>query len=858
MASPIVYILDPVTLEAAGVLDPSGVLVVTRRFWGVDTFTLAMDSRQTSATELTEGRILYVPSLDADDPLAFLIEHIEHDESAAGMLRTVGGRTIDGIAIAERVAMPPAGLAYDEQNAVVAETAMKHYVDANAVSPTDGDRTVPGLAIAPDLARGVTINAAGRYHRIIDLLLEIGYVAGLGWKTTFDPTSGDHLFEIIGGTDRSAEVFFDFAFGTLEEWQELESLLDSKTVVVVAGQGEGIGRDIVIRGSGSGLDRREVFVDARDIELGEIAKLEQRGDGYLGAAGSTTSLQVTPRQYGSFRYSRDWHLGDLVLLRNTTRGISRAARIVEVEITADLSGAVPTIKTTLDKPMPDLKDRVDGPIQSGQTADGVGPIDEVPGALAFTGDETNVLTGAQADVAIGGDTFVLRWNGASDTDWSGMDGGSDGRELRLENVTTDKLWVLHHNSTASTSGHRYLLPDQVDGVIQPGQVAIASYDATATRWRVSLSQHDDLPQPNASPTFDQTVLAGRSLEIIGRPLILVAGVVMSILAGGLLSVGPDYTDPEPRGMVKMWSGTIASIPAGYLLCDGTLGTPDLSDRFIVGTTTSPGTIGGTISPTVALTAHPDHVVTQPAGHSAHVVTQPSAHVFTQPSAHSAHVFTQPSAHSPHVFTQPSAHSNHTALSNHVFTQPSAHVLGASGAGSSHTHTGPSHSHSHTHAGPSHTHAVSGTTAGDSGTFFAQSGANQVSSRPHTHTWSDTSSAAGTGATDTDATLGGTGATGGEALHTHAAGSITNNHAGGAVDAHDAITAHSAHAGGAVDAHSAHSGGAVDAHSAHSGGAIDAHSGTAVDAHSAHIGGTVDAHSAHDLHRFFEFAFVIRN
>lgn len=32
----------------------------------------------------------------------------------------------------------------------------------------------------------------------------------------------------------------------------------------------------------------------------------------------------------------------------------------------------------------------------------------------------------------------------------------------------------------------------------------------------------------------------------------------------------------------MWSGSIASIPAGWVLCDGTLGTPDLRDRFIIG------------------------------------------------------------------------------------------------------------------------------------------------------------------------------------------------------------------------------------------------------------------------------------
>lgn len=37
----------------------------------------------------------------------------------------------------------------------------------------------------------------------------------------------------------------------------------------------------------------------------------------------------------------------------------------------------------------------------------------------------------------------------------------------------------------------------------------------------------------------------------------------------------------PAGGIIMWSGTIASIPAGWSLCNGSNGTPDLTDKFIV-------------------------------------------------------------------------------------------------------------------------------------------------------------------------------------------------------------------------------------------------------------------------------------
>ncbi|USF25561.1 hypothetical protein N510_000473 [Firmicutes bacterium ASF500] len=38
----------------------------------------------------------------------------------------------------------------------------------------------------------------------------------------------------------------------------------------------------------------------------------------------------------------------------------------------------------------------------------------------------------------------------------------------------------------------------------------------------------------------------------------------------------------PAGVVVMWSGAQSNIPAGWALCDGMNGTPDLRDRFVLG------------------------------------------------------------------------------------------------------------------------------------------------------------------------------------------------------------------------------------------------------------------------------------
>lgn len=56
----------------------------------------------------------------------------------------------------------------------------------------------------------------------------------------------------------------------------------------------------------------------------------------------------------------------------------------------------------------------------------------------------------------------------------------------------------------------------------------------------------------------------------------------------------DFNSGVPSGTIVMWSGSIASIPTGWKLCDGTAGTPDLRSKFIRGAppATDPGATGG--------------------------------------------------------------------------------------------------------------------------------------------------------------------------------------------------------------------------------------------------------------------------
>lgn len=157
---------------------------------------------------------------------------------------------------------------------------------------------------------------------------------------------------------------------------------------------------------------------------------------------------------------------------------------------------------------------------------------------------------------------------------------------------------------------------------------------------------------------------------------------------------PNPSGSLPTGLIAMWSGLKANIPSEWALCDGTQGTPDLRDKFIVGTPDGEeaGVIGGSLSKShsgVTVQDHPalthiggavdphsgmavgDHAnVAVPATATAavkigtagatgaaqththtissivHSVTQAINHVFTQPNQHAiqAHTVTQPDDH----------------------------------------------------------------------------------------------------------------------------------------------------------------------------------------------------------------------
>lgn len=118
----------------------------------------------------------------------------------------------------------------------------------------------------------------------------------------------------------------------------------------------------------------------------------------------------------------------------------------------------------------------------------------------------------------------------------------------------------------------------------PAKTEIVLFDGTTdgTTWRCTALAK----RYQSGSTAPSGITHDAAAKVISSPL----GSIINDLWDELATAG------VPLGGIIMWSGSIAQVPTGFRLCDGTFGTPDLRNRFVLGAGStgyqSPGGTGG--------------------------------------------------------------------------------------------------------------------------------------------------------------------------------------------------------------------------------------------------------------------------
>lgn len=196
------------------------------------------------------------------------------------------------------------------------------------------------LTVAEPLGYTGTIDYQNSYGNVLAEIAAIAEMSELGIAVGFD-----RVFRVYKGLDRTASqssnprAVFSRNFENVLGSEYAVDLLNHKNVVLVGGQGEGVDRMLITVGNETGLNRRETFVDARDIGNGtaeepisvatQHAMLAVRGQQTLAELKVSESFTADVDPNGNLKYRADYDLGDVVTVIDM--GLRTDARITEIK-----------------------------------------------------------------------------------------------------------------------------------------------------------------------------------------------------------------------------------------------------------------------------------------------------------------------------------------------------------------------------------------------------------------------------------------------------------------------------------------------------------------------------------------------
>lgn len=342
-------------LDAIAMVDTYVSFIWTDRYYSNGDFELYAGMREDVLEYIKQD--YYLQSRDSEHVM--IIEKLLiSSDTENGNVITVTGRSLESI-LDRRIIWGQKTLSGNLQNGI------KTLLYENVISPSDNNRRIQNFIFEESTEPAITslkIEAQYTGDNLYDVIQKICEERSIGFKVTLN-SSKQFVFKLYSGIDRSYDqtavpyVVFSPNFENIINSSYIESKSSLKSITLVGGEGEGAARKYTTVGGGSGLNRRELFTDARDIssdvgndvvltESEYIAQLQQRGKEKLSEHKDVTSFEGQVETTIMFKYGEDFFNGDVVQIANEY-GHETKARILEIVMSENEEGTsvYPTFKT---------------------------------------------------------------------------------------------------------------------------------------------------------------------------------------------------------------------------------------------------------------------------------------------------------------------------------------------------------------------------------------------------------------------------------------------------------------------------------------------------------------------------------
>lgn len=333
-----IFVLNT-NFESVAIVDTFESMIWTDRYNAYGDFELYLPMDSDMLEYLKEDYYLWIKESDH----CMIIEDISITSDVEnGNYLTITGRSLESL-LERRIVWGQKVLTGNLQDAI--ETLLNESI----ISPSITERKIDNFIFQKSTdtkITGLTIDAQFTGDDLYSVVKSLCEENNIGFRILLNDTN-QFVFSLYSGVDRSYAqtenpyVVFSPNFENIINSNYYSSKANLKNVTLVAGEGEGTSRKTAIIGSESGINRRELFTDARDIssdtESGTLtdaeytAKLEARGIKKLTEYTAKTAFEGKVEANQLFKYGEDFFIGDIVQIANEY-GHEGAAYISELII----------------------------------------------------------------------------------------------------------------------------------------------------------------------------------------------------------------------------------------------------------------------------------------------------------------------------------------------------------------------------------------------------------------------------------------------------------------------------------------------------------------------------------------------
>lgn len=246
------YLLDE-NLKRKHIIDTYSNIIWAKRYNDIGDCELVISATEENFNKIKECK--YISRADDDMSCEIKKIDIQTDEENGNQL-IITGTDIKNI-LNQRIVEKQTNF-----NGLV-EDYIRKLINDSIINPTNAERKIKNFILDDKVGFTEKISEQVTYDYVGDKIQELCKQYGWGYKVII--RNGNFVFSLYKGEDKSAYITFSQDYDNIATTSYSKDDSNIKNVALVAGEGEGVARVTTTIGAGTGIDRHELYIDARDV-----------------------------------------------------------------------------------------------------------------------------------------------------------------------------------------------------------------------------------------------------------------------------------------------------------------------------------------------------------------------------------------------------------------------------------------------------------------------------------------------------------------------------------------------------------------------------------------------------------------